>query len=557
MLREIPGIEISNSFQGRRKKMATQASDTSNKQRARGASPDELAVVAQRAQAFTNASGVAIALSEGNADEIICRARSGSAAPEVGTALRVEGSFTGLCIQSGKELRCDDCETDTRVDTVAIRSLGIRSMVVTPIKEENRVIGVLAVFAPTPHAFTITHVAVLKTMGDQIAALLQRERRAREEGHQPEPARPPAPVTMPKPVVSASAPVVPPPVVIKPSSSGSVPVVRAVTPVVSRVEQVRSSAPAEVAPSVAVPRREDTRREDKRADHKSEQTHRASFGTLDSVSGEAKKPRSNMMAIGVVAVLVVAGGGTFAFLKMRQPDTSAQQHVQTASNSAAPAVPAGGTPTAPAGTQPAVTENPAATTASNPASSTPAGTKPAPAVREPAAESTKKNNAKPIERNTPPPPVEKPAPTTVALATGPSKITSTGSAPPAPDVAAPSFNVGGGNTPSALSALARPTASSTPSAAAIEQSQLEALQLIKTVPLPYPAIAKARRLSGAVVVQVKVGKDGKVTSPQFISGPMVFRDAAFEAVLQYQFKPAKLNGQAIEQSTQIKLNFHP
>src|SRR5690349_9330472 len=213
--------------------MATQASDTANNtasKRARGASPDELAVIAQRAQAFTNASGVAIALSEGNADEIVCRARSGASAPEVGASLRVEGTFTGLCIQSGKELRCDDCETDTRVDTAAIRALNIRSMVVTPIKEDNRVIGVIAVFAPTPHAFTITHVAVLKTMGDQIAALLQRERRAREEGHQPEPARPPAPVTMPKPVMAAPAPVVPPPVVIKPSSSGSVPTVRSATP---------------------------------------------------------------------------------------------------------------------------------------------------------------------------------------------------------------------------------------------------------------------------------------------------------------------------------------
>src|SRR5258708_11847906 len=156
--------------------MATQASDTSNKQRSRGASPDELAVVAQRAQAFTNASGVAIALSEGNADEIVCRARSGSAAPEVGTALRVEGSFTGLCISSGKELRCDDCETDTPVDTAAIRALGIRSIVVTPLKEENPVIGGLAGFAPNPHPFTINHVALLKTMADQIAALLQRER---------------------------------------------------------------------------------------------------------------------------------------------------------------------------------------------------------------------------------------------------------------------------------------------------------------------------------------------------------------------------------------------
>src|SRR5205085_8279736 len=211
--------------------MATQPSDSA-KQRPRSSPADELAVVAQRAQAFTNASGAAIALSEGVENGIVCRARSGSSAPDIGTSLRVEGSFTGLCIQSGKELRCDDAETDTRVDNTAIRALGIRSMVVTPIKEDARVIGVLAVFAPTPHAFTITHVAVLKTMADQISALLARERRSpREEGHSE-----PAAVAMPKPPVAAP---LPPPVVIKPSvtSSGA-----AAAPALARVN-VSTTAP--------------------------------------------------------------------------------------------------------------------------------------------------------------------------------------------------------------------------------------------------------------------------------------------------------------------------
>src|SRR5215467_9045424 len=191
--------------------MATQASD-SIKQKPRATTADELAVVAQRAQAFTNASGAAIAIGEGNTDEIVCRARSGASAPDVGTALRVEGTFTGICIQTGKELRCDDAETDTRVDTGAIRALGIRSMVVTPIKEEGRVVGVLAVFAPTPHAFTITHVAVLKTMADQIAALLQRERRTKDE---PQMEAPPPVVSKPP----ATAKPVPQPVVIRPSTA--------------------------------------------------------------------------------------------------------------------------------------------------------------------------------------------------------------------------------------------------------------------------------------------------------------------------------------------------
>src|ERR1700753_429642 len=211
--------------------MATQASDTSNTTaKSRGASADELSVIAQRAQAFTNASGVAIALSEGNADEIVCRARSGASAPEVGAALRVDGTFTGLCIQTGKELRCDDCETDTRVDMNAIRALGIRSMVVTPIREESRVVGVLAAFAPTPHAFTITHVAVLKTMADQIAVLLQKERRARDENPQPEIPRAAAPAIVAKPVVT-QMPVVQPVVIKSATSQAAAP-----APAFSKVE---------------------------------------------------------------------------------------------------------------------------------------------------------------------------------------------------------------------------------------------------------------------------------------------------------------------------------
>ena len=213
-------------------------------------------------------------------------------------ALRVEGTFTGLCIQTGKELRCDDCETDTRVDTAAIRALGIRSMVVTPIREENRVIGVLAAFAPTPHAFTITHVAVLKTMADQISALLQKERRAREENPQEAP-RQSAPPIIAKPVASPTpaqmqppTQAAPPAVVIKPSSSAP----RAAAAAPARVEPIKSAS-LEVVPLAMPPKKEE-----KRVDA----SPRANFGTFDSVAAEDKKSGSRFMMIGVVAVLVIA-----------------------------------------------------------------------------------------------------------------------------------------------------------------------------------------------------------------------------------------------------------
>jgi len=511
--------------------MATQASDTANStasKRARGASPDDLAVVAQRAQAFTNASGVAIALSEGNADEIVCRARSGASAPEVGAALRVEGSFTGLCIQTGKELRCDDCETDTRVDTAAIRALGIRSMVVTPIREENRVVGVLAAFAPTPHAFTITHVAVLKTMADQISALLQKERRAREENPQAEAPRPAAPVITAKPVMApapAPAHAAPPAVVIKPSSSAP----RAAAPAPAKVEPIKS-VPLEVVPLATPPKKEE-----KRVDA----APRANFGTFDSVGAEDKKPGNRFMMIGVVAVLVIAAATTFAFLKMQKPKTA--QPTQEAAN----VPPAASTNVQPVSPSAGAT---APTSATN-TIATPAATKPA--AEKPAAKTAEKNSSQ-AEK---PAPVEKPV--TVATLGSPntSRIAQHNLAQAAPEVA-PSFTADSGNASAPLSSLARPVSSAAPSAAAIEQSQLEPLQVIRTGPLVYPPIAKARGITGPAVVQVTVGKDGKPYNPKFISGQPVFKDAAFQAVMGYLFKPAKLNGQPIEQATTIRLNFH-
>lgn len=508
--------------------MATQPTDTS-KPRLRG-NGDELTVIAQRAQAFTNASGTAIALSEGNVEEIVCRARSGSAAPEVGAALRVEGSFTGLCIQTGKELRCDDAETDTRVDTAAIRALGIRSMVVTPIREDNRVIGVLACFAPTAHAFTITHVAVLKTMADQIGVLLQKEKRNREEGIAPE-----VQPTQSKPVASAPVPL-PPPVVIKSASAaaparGPIPVVKA--------EPARASA------SVAFPRNEE----------KEKPEVRAAFGTFDAMT--EPKSGGNTKMLGIVALMVVlVAGGSFYFLKVKK-STPTQQATNTLPGAQPVANGSSEGPNA------AATSNgsPVISTGSV-ATSVPAANTRGSETGRVAAETARASERKPVEKpnssarnadrmiaeDQPP---QKPA--TVTLGGGQSHIPTSNAPLPQADVSA-NLTMAGNNASGALSALARPVSSSTPSVA---QSELEPMKVVKTVQPIYPAIAKVRRLSGPVLVEVKVGKDGRVSNPKLISGQPVFRDAAFDAVKQWVFKPALLNGQPIEQTTQIKVVFSP
>jgi len=83
-----------------------------------------LQLVAERALAITGADGVAIAWAEG--DAIVCRASAGTIAPDAGIRLDPNSGFSGECLVSGRIVRCDDAETDARVDLLACRRLGVR-----------------------------------------------------------------------------------------------------------------------------------------------------------------------------------------------------------------------------------------------------------------------------------------------------------------------------------------------------------------------------------------------------------------------------------------------
>src|ERR1700740_2101989 len=98
---------------------------------------EKLLAVAIRAQNFTGSSGVAIALTEGQ--DMVCRASWGTSAPDVGAKLSIEHSFTGLCVRTGEPLRCDDAQSDPRVDPEACRALGISAIGVAPVRRGLKV----------------------------------------------------------------------------------------------------------------------------------------------------------------------------------------------------------------------------------------------------------------------------------------------------------------------------------------------------------------------------------------------------------------------------------
>jgi putative methionine-R-sulfoxide reductase with GAF domain len=135
-----------------------------------------LHLVAQRAVALTWATGAAIALIDRlKPSELVCRAYAGVGTPELGDRLQAGSGFSGACVRSATTLKCDDTETDPRVDPESCRSLGIRSLVACPVKRRTgETMGILEVFSPEIAAFWEKDCANLARLAWIIAKAVER-----------------------------------------------------------------------------------------------------------------------------------------------------------------------------------------------------------------------------------------------------------------------------------------------------------------------------------------------------------------------------------------------
>ncbi len=130
-----------------------------------------LQLLAERAQYITGASGAAIALRED--EELICRARAGPSAPEVGAQLQVSTGLTGESVRTREILRCNDAGTDTRVNRESCQALGIASVMVMPLLREQEVIGVFELLSDRIQAFEERDVVALQRLGEMIGTAIE------------------------------------------------------------------------------------------------------------------------------------------------------------------------------------------------------------------------------------------------------------------------------------------------------------------------------------------------------------------------------------------------
>ncbi len=132
--------------------------------------PGTLRLIGERARSLTRGTGAVIAL--GRDGSYQCRASVGANAPALGARFDASAGFSGECVQTGKALRCDDTESDPRVDLTSCRRLGIRSIVAAPVQYEREMIGILEVFSARAHAFEENDLMIVERLAQTVLLTL-------------------------------------------------------------------------------------------------------------------------------------------------------------------------------------------------------------------------------------------------------------------------------------------------------------------------------------------------------------------------------------------------
>jgi putative methionine-R-sulfoxide reductase with GAF domain len=131
-----------------------------------------ISAITDRAQHLTGATGAAIALRNG--DEIVCRARAGRTAPDLGVRLQTDAGISAEAVRTGEIMLCNDAERNPRVDLASCRRLGVRSILVSPLRSYRRTLGIFEVLSSSPSAFDERDVATMQLLSSMMVAAISR-----------------------------------------------------------------------------------------------------------------------------------------------------------------------------------------------------------------------------------------------------------------------------------------------------------------------------------------------------------------------------------------------
>jgi TonB family protein len=110
----------------------------------------------------------------------------------------------------------------------------------------------------------------------------------------------------------------------------------------------------------------------------------------------------------------------------------------------------------------------------------------------------------------------------------------------------------GSITSSSMSAAPPP-----PPGVSSSPSVVKEAKLLISIPPVYPKAAVVRGDSGVVTVEATVNEQGRVIAAKATSGPMTLRTAAVDAVSQWKYQAATLNGKPVQSQVTVRLSFNP
>jgi TonB family protein len=145
--------------------------------------------IVEQACLATGATGAAIVLERDG--EMVCRASSGSTAPELGSRLDTSTGLSGECFKTKRTQWCDDTMSDRRADAEASERLGVRSVVVMPLLRKDEIIGVIELFSAQPYAFGVRDERTLEVLADRTLNNLDSAARPLELQKPPDVQKPP------------------------------------------------------------------------------------------------------------------------------------------------------------------------------------------------------------------------------------------------------------------------------------------------------------------------------------------------------------------------------
>ncbi len=96
---------------------------------------------------------------------------------------------------------------------------------------------------------------------------------------------------------------------------------------------------------------------------------------------------------------------------------------------------------------------------------------------------------------------------------------------------------------------------SAPTAPVPVGGEVKPVQLVSSVQPVYPQMARSQRVSGDVKIDALIDENGRVTGMKVVSGPVLLHQAAMDALRQWKYRPATLDGKAVSMHLVVTIQF--